>query len=164
MKKWFEVNATKSKIPPPNIIVRAETVPPVLCPQGAPSPLCPQAALPTPAILPLLCSPPNPDLAAPVALTAKKLRVGTINNDEVLNVLNEERKQVILHKNNTNNARTNDCVRYLDIGNEKQGRDVSKAENRSKKKSPKAAQSARAQEGKKARTTSLSSSSNRLAC
>jgi hypothetical protein len=156
MKKWFEVNATKSKIPPPNIIVRAETVPPVLCPQGA--------ALPTPAILPLLCSTPNPDLAAPVALTAKKLRAGTINNDEVLNVLNEERKQVILHKNNTHNARTNDCVRYLDIGNEKQGRDVSKAENRSKKKSPKAAQSARAQEGKKARTTSLSSSSNRLAC
>ncbi len=58
-------------------------------------------------------------------------------------------KKVILHKNNTHNASTNE--------QEKQARDDSKEGNRSIKKSPKAEQSARVQKkkSKKARTHPL---------
>ena len=56
--------------------------------------------------------------AAPAAVTA------TILNDqktdaESSKILNEERKQVTAHTTPTQNASTNDCVRYFDIGKRK---------------------------------------------
>ena len=56
---------------------------------------------------------------------------------EILNVVNEEKKQVIICNSYTPNASTNDCVRYIDIGNERQ-EDDSNVEFPAKKKSPKA--------------------------
>ena len=53
---------------------------------------------------------------------------------ELLENLNEERKQVTAHTNLTQNASTNDCVRYFDIGKEKQERDDSSEQKASKQK------------------------------
>jgi hypothetical protein len=66
-----------------------------------------------------------PAAAAPVTaimLPAKKSR------DDLLRTLNEERKQVIAHTNLTQNASINDCVRYFDIGQDKEKRDDSSEE------------------------------------
>ena len=114
--------------------------------------ILPRVLYPQDALLmkPFRCSTMPPDLAVPVA----NLRAETKTDQKVLDFLNEERKQVILHTNNTHDASTNDCVRYFDIGKEKQESDDNsrqarrkagncspkkslKAENRSEEKSPK---------------------------
>jgi hypothetical protein len=65
------------------------------------------------------CLPAAPAPVTPIMLSDKK------SNDEMLGMLNEERKQVTAHTNLTQNASINDCVRYFDIGQNKEGRDDS---------------------------------------
>jgi len=57
-------------------------------------------------------------LAAPAAVTAIILN-DQKTDDESSKILNEERKQVTAHITPTQNASTNDCVRYFDIGKRK---------------------------------------------
>ncbi len=47
------------------------------------------------------------------------------SDDELLGTLNEERKQVTAYTNLTQNISMNDCVRYFDIGEDKEERDDS---------------------------------------
>jgi len=60
--------------------------------------------------------------AAPVPAHTVVLN-GKKTDDGLLRILNEERNQVTTHTNLTQNASTIDCVRYFDIGKEKQERD-----------------------------------------
>ena len=62
-------------------------------------------------------------------------------DDEPLQILNETRQQVTTHTTLTENAPTNDCARYFDIGQEKEERDVSSdlqasIDDKCKKRSP----------------------------
>ncbi len=111
-----QVSARKLAMPPPGL----------LCPALPSTKLCP--ALPCSALLcsqvQLPCSQaalPCSQAALPcsqAALPCSQVAPATTPMD--LAVPTSSRKQVILHTNNTQNASTNDCVRYFDIGKERQ--------------------------------------------
>ena len=65
------------------------------------------------------CLPAAAAPVTPIVLSVKK------SDDELLGTLNEDRKQVTAHTNLTQNASINDCVRYFDIGQDKEKRDDS---------------------------------------
>jgi len=73
----------------------------------------------------VLCQPTGRcSSAAPVPVIATILDDKKTDN-ETLETLNEEGKQVTAHTNLTRHAPTNDCVRYRDIGQEKERREDS---------------------------------------
>jgi hypothetical protein len=78
------------------------------------SPLALSSAAATAECLPAASAP-----VMPIMLSDKK------SNDEMLGMLNEERRQVTAHTTLTQHASINDCVRYFDIGQNKEERDDS---------------------------------------
>ena len=68
------------------------------------------------------CLPAAAAAVTTIMLSAKK------SDAELLGMLNEERKQVTAHTNLTKNASMNDCVRYFDIGQDREKRDDSSEE------------------------------------
>jgi hypothetical protein len=88
----------------------------VLCPPlpAASVPAMPVPAAPVPAMhVPAASVPAMPVPAIPVPAALFLL-------DGLLEVLKEEKKQVTAHINETHNTSMNVCVRYFDIGKEKQ--------------------------------------------